>query len=119
VVWNQLARSHGQVPVVLLAEEIGWSRRHFGARFRAQVGLPTKPVARVLRFREAARRLQAATAGSIADVAAAGGYADHSHLVREFRRLAGCTPSALAAEEATFAPAGDGQPAPAPEPASA
>ena len=106
--WDQLARSGGQVPVGLLAEEIGWSRRHFGARFRAEVGLPPKPAARVLRFTAAARRLAAGTGGSIADVAAAGGYADHSHLVREFRRLAGCTPSQLAAEEVAFVQAGEG-----------
>lgn len=34
----------------------------------------------------------------IADIAAAAGYADHSHLVRDFRSLAGCTPSQLVAE---------------------
>jgi AraC-like DNA-binding protein len=48
----------------------------------------------VLRFRRTAELLAAAgPASSIADVAAAGGYADHSHLVREFHRLAGSTPS--------------------------
>lgn len=91
--WQQLERSHGRVPVGLLAEEIGWSRRHFGARFRAEVGLAPKPTARILRFRRAVDELAAAPDRSIADVAAAGGYADHSHLVREFHRLAGCTPS--------------------------
>ncbi len=34
----------------------------------------------------------------IADVAAECGYADHAHLVREFRALAGCTPSKYVAE---------------------
>jgi hypothetical protein len=50
--------------------------------------------ARVLRFRRTAELLGAAgPASSIADVAAAGGAADHGHLVRELHRLAGCTPS--------------------------
>ena len=48
---------------------------------------------RVLRFREAARLLVAEDASTIADVAATCGFADHSHLVREFRDLAGVTPS--------------------------
>lgn len=93
--WSQLARSHGQVPVGVLADEIGWSRRHFGVRFREQVGLPPKPTGRVLRFRRAADLLASGPVRSIADVAAACGYADHSHLIREFRALAGCTPSEL------------------------
>ncbi len=93
--WHQLERSNGQVPVNVLADEIGWSRRHFGSRFRSQVGLAPKPTSRVLRFRRAVEVLQAGRVRSIADVAATCGYADHSHLVREFRALAGCTPSQL------------------------
>ncbi|HEX6568581.1 MAG TPA: helix-turn-helix domain-containing protein [Acidimicrobiales bacterium] len=91
--WGQLERSHGQVPVAVLADEIGWSRRHFGARFRAQVGLAPKPTGRVLRFRRAVALLESGPVRSIADLAAACGYADHSHLVREFHALGGCTPS--------------------------
>jgi AraC-like DNA-binding protein len=93
VAWalQRLQRSGGLEPVGALAAEIGWSRRHFGARFRAQVGMAPKATASVLRFRRAVRLL--GTQASISDVAAATGYADHSHLTREFRRLAGCTPS--------------------------
>jgi AraC-like DNA-binding protein len=96
--WNQLEQSHGQVPVSVLAEEIGWSRRHFGVRFRREVGLAPKPTSRVLRFRRATDLLASGPVRSIADLAAACGYADHSHLVREFRALAGCTPSQLVAD---------------------
>jgi AraC-like DNA-binding protein len=93
--WNQLAQSDGCTPVGRLAEEIGWSRRHFAARFRAQVGLAPKPTARVLRFRRASELLLRARPGTtITDVAMACGYADHSHMTREFQSLAGCTPSA-------------------------
>jgi AraC-like DNA-binding protein len=95
--WRQLAGSHGQVSVGVLAEEIGWSRRHFATRFRNAVGLAPKPTARILRFRRAIERLDAGPVSSIADLAAACGYADHSHLVREFRQLGGCTPSQYAA----------------------
>ena len=96
--WAQLDRSHGRVQVGLLAEEIGWSRRHFAARFRADVGLPPKAVGRVLRFRRAVELLTTGPSASISSVAAACGYADHSHLVRDFRSLAGCTPSELVAD---------------------
>ncbi|GAA5147643.1 helix-turn-helix domain-containing protein [Pseudonocardia eucalypti] len=98
--WGQLARSHGAAPVGALASEVGWSRRHFTDRFRRQVGLPPKPAAQVLRFRHALHLLGSPGAGSIADVAARAGYADHSHLAREVRRLTGLTPSELLAEQA-------------------
>jgi AraC-like DNA-binding protein len=100
--WQRLVRSDGQVAVQALAEDTGWSRRHLLTRFRAQVGLAPKPAARVLRFQRASRLLvptavfdgrPAPPTPSITDVAAACGYADHAHLVREFHALAGCTPS--------------------------
>jgi AraC-like DNA-binding protein len=100
--WRRLRRSAGRVGVQELAADTGWSRRHLLTRFRAQVGLGPKTAARVLRFHHAARLLAPASvygddpadaAGSISDVAASCGYADHAHLVREFRALGGCTPT--------------------------
>jgi AraC-like DNA-binding protein len=95
--WHQLERSNGGVAVEALADEIGWSRRHFAVRFRAQVGLTPKATARVLRFHRAVGLLDGNR--TISDTAAAAGYADHSHMVREFRSLAGCTPSAFVAAQ--------------------
>lgn len=98
--WRQLDRSDGQVQVGALADEIGWSRRHFTVRFRREVGLGPKSTARVLRFRRAVELLRQRAPGvTITDVAMTCGYADHSHLIREFQALAGCTPSALLAAE--------------------
>jgi AraC-like DNA-binding protein len=100
--WRELRRSSGAVPVARLAEGTGWSRRHLLTRFRDQVGLAPKPAARVLRFERAAALLTGRAAGpgrtSISDIAATCGYADHAHLDREFRALAGCTPSQFVAE---------------------
>jgi AraC-like DNA-binding protein len=106
--WKRLVRTAGAVGVQELAAETGWSRRHLLTRFRGQVGLAPKQAARVLRFQRAARLLvprswdpadaDRSIASSIAGVAAACGYADHAHLVREFRALAGCTPSEYLAE---------------------
>lgn len=93
--WTRLTRARGRVAVSTLADETGWSRRHLLTRFRAQVGLAPTTAGRVLRFREAARLLVAEPGAptTIAEVAAACGFADHSHLVREFRDLAGVTPT--------------------------
>lgn len=97
--WHRLRATSGAVGVQELADETGWSRRHLLTRFRDQVGLAPKQAARVLRFERAAELLVSpAGGGAITDVAAACGYADHAHLVREFRALAGCTPTKYRAE---------------------
>jgi AraC-like DNA-binding protein len=96
-VWRRLRRSAGQVRIGALAGEVGWSPRHLVSRFREQVGLAPKPVARVLRFRRALALLAAPGGPPWAEAAVACGYYDQAHLNREFRALAGCTPTALLA----------------------
>ena len=105
--WERLRRTAGTAGVAELADSVGWSRRHLLTRFRAQVGLTPKTAARVVRFERAARTLVPVLADggpgtpteqSISTVAADCGYADHAHLTREFRALAGVTPSTYVAE---------------------
>jgi len=101
--WRRVVASGGTVPVHALADEVGWSERHLGQRFRAEVGVGPKVAARMARFDRARRRLAArAIAGAplrLADIAADGGYADQAHLAREFGALAGCSPTRWLAEE--------------------
>jgi AraC-like DNA-binding protein len=98
--FGRLLATGGRVPVRELAGETGWSPRHLTDRFRLETGLRLKEAARVVRFDRARRRL---TAGSpLASVAADTGFADQAHLTREFRALAGCTPSRWLADEFTF-----------------
>lgn len=92
--WRELARSDGRRPIARLALEIGWSDRHFAAQFTASIGLRPKAFARRLRFASARRRLDAALEDDLCQVAARCGYADQSQMAREFRELAGCSPSA-------------------------
>lgn len=94
--WRTLVRHRGAVPVEVLAADVGWSRRHLLTRFTAQIGLAPKPAARVLRFSHAGRLLRAGLPA--ADVASTAGYSDQSHLSREFRSLAGCTPATYVRE---------------------
>jgi AraC-like DNA-binding protein len=83
--------SAGSVKVSDLAAEIGCSRRYLTERFRAEVGLPPKTVARLTRFEHVCRRLRGEPA-HWAEIAVDAGYCDQSHLNREFRELAGTTP---------------------------
>ncbi len=94
--WRRLVETGGGVRVGALAHELGCSRRHLTGRFRAELGLPPKTLARILRFRRAAELLGGSDA-RLAEIAAACGYADQAHFNRDFRAFAGTTPSALAA----------------------
>ncbi len=102
-VWRRLLRSGGTVPVSELVAETGWSDRHLRARFRLETGLGPKEAARVIRFHRARRQMQQrALAGNplgLADLAVAVGYFDQAHMNREFRQLAGCTPTTWLADE--------------------
>lgn len=100
--WGRLVASGGSVGVQALAEEVGWSRRHLGERFRTELGLSPKLAARVLRFERACRRLKRPRRPSLADVALACGYYDQAHLTRDWTVLAGCTPTAWMSEELPF-----------------
>ena len=93
VAWalSRLWATDGRERVESLAAELGCSRRYLHARFREQVGLPPKTVARLIRFGAVCRRIERAPV-RWADVACEYGYADQSHLNRDFRELAGTTP---------------------------
>ena len=92
--YGRLAATRGAVPVGVLAEEIGWSRRHLAARFRDEVGVSPKALARLLRFEHA---LELLGSRSLADVAYDCGYYDQAHFNRDFREFAGATPGQLLA----------------------
>jgi len=94
VAWalSKLWDTDGRERVEKLAAELGCSRRYLHARFREQVGLAPKTVARLIRFGAVRRRIERAPA-KWADVAYECGYADQSHLNRDFRELAGTTPT--------------------------
>ncbi len=74
------------------AELTGFSPKRLIATFRNEIGLPPKAYLRVRRL-QAALRLLDAGAGDGADVAAALGYFDQPHFVREFRGFTSITPS--------------------------
>jgi AraC-like DNA-binding protein len=95
--YARLAATRGAVPVGVLADELGWSRRHLAARFRDDVGVAPKALARLLRFEHAIELLRAAAPPSLTEVAYASGYYDQAHFNRDFRAFAGVAPGELLA----------------------
>jgi AraC-like DNA-binding protein len=91
--WRRLVATAGRARAGALAQELGWSRKRLALRFREEVGLPPKTCARILRFRRALRLLDRDDGTPWPEIALACGYFDQAHLNRDFRRLAGSTPS--------------------------
>lgn len=90
----------GNVRVETLATQAGVSRRQIERDFLDAVGLAPKTFAAILRFRHAGGRLRAGE--PVAEAALAAGYADQSHLSRDFQRFAGLAPTAYARGDVAF-----------------
>lgn len=95
--WRRLTQTDGRVPIGELVGELGWSRKRLAARFREEVGLSPKSLARVLRVERAKALLERDDRPSLTDLALECGFYDQSHLGNEFRRITGTTPAAYAA----------------------
>ncbi|MFZ5451424.1 MAG: helix-turn-helix domain-containing protein [Thermodesulfobacteriota bacterium] len=85
----------GQIQVQELAGLLGTSIRTLERAFLAEVGISPKKFLRLVRFQHAIDRVRNRLQNSLADVAYDCGYADQSHLIREFKDLTGRLPSRL------------------------
>ncbi len=86
----------GDEPIVAVAHRVGVSVEHASRCIRRAYGLSPQALRRERRWRQA-YGLMADAGRTLADVAAAAGFADQSHLTRVTRLCAGCTPATLRA----------------------
>ena len=96
--WQLAAASHGRCRVEAMAAEVQLSPRQLRTLTVAELGLSPKELCRLFRFDRVIAGLIAGEM-TLGDVAADAGYADQSHLNREFAQMTGCTPTAWLAEE--------------------
>ncbi|QND64113.1 helix-turn-helix transcriptional regulator [Mesorhizobium loti] len=94
--YDRIITSGGRTRIASIAERLGWSRKHLAAGFSNAIGIGPKTLSRIVRFNRALG-LARQPAADWADIAADCGYADQAHLVREFRDLAGETPTGISA----------------------
>ena len=88
-----IAQRRGRISIDDVAETVSLTRRHLERRFLTSIGISPKRLARIARFQHALRVLDRSGSerpGTLA--AAACGYADQAHFIRDFRDLAGCPP---------------------------
>ena len=85
----------GNVAIDRLAQSAGMTRRHLERRFREEVGLPAKQMARIARVHAVLDTLQQRPLMGGAEIAAQCGYSDQPHMIRECKALTGRTPARL------------------------
>nr|WP_231496690.1 helix-turn-helix domain-containing protein [Rhodococcus sp. UNC363MFTsu5.1] len=90
--WQQLLSSRGNLRMSALHDQTGWGRKRLADRFREQVGLTPKSMARLVRFHRAVNMMHQPGHRSLTAIASSCGYYDQAHLNREFRELAGGPP---------------------------
>ncbi len=93
---KKIAESPEITSAAALAEAAGVALRSLQRLFHAEVGAPPKVIIRRYRLQEAALRIERGDAPSLAALAATLGYADQSHLAKDFRNVVGKSPSAFA-----------------------
>ena len=92
---DRLSRSETAPLVSQIARELGLSTRQLQRRFLAAVGVPPKRFVRVLRFARVWQLASMSPPETWAGLAAAHGYADQAHMVREFRAFGAEPPTRL------------------------
>jgi AraC-like DNA-binding protein len=90
--WRQMQESHGLMDISFLARELRWSHKHLIGQFRDHLGVPPKRLGRILRFQRSVKSIESCNPARWAALAVDCGYFDQSHMIREFREFAGCTP---------------------------
>ena len=96
--WQVAQATGGRCRIEDLARTVQLSPRQLRALMVAETGLSPKQLCRQFRFDGVVARL-ADGDRTLAQIAAENGYADQAHLTREFRQMAGCTPTQWLAEE--------------------
>lgn len=79
--------------VAEVCDRLGLSNRHLVRQFREVVGVTPKTMSRIARFQAVVTAIEDTRDPDWARLAYRFGYADQPHLVREFRRMAGVTPT--------------------------
>jgi AraC-like DNA-binding protein len=86
----------GTLPVHQVAAAAHATVRTLERTFKQAAGHTVKDVSSLMRFEQARNHLRLQPATNLASLAQALGYADQSHLSREFKRYSGLTPAAFA-----------------------
>ncbi|MBO0721678.1 MAG: AraC family transcriptional regulator [Blastocatellia bacterium] len=91
-----------QRTIASVIDRTGFSNRHFIQLFSQEVGLTPKIYCRLLRFREALKKLYRCGPVDLAEIALACGYYDQAHFSNDFKTFSGFSPSAYLAHRGPY-----------------
>lgn len=99
-----ISRTRGRISVDALATLMGKSRRSLELAFQSEVGTSPKMYCRITRFRQLVDAMsEDGQSMNWVQIALDSGFFDQSHLIRDFRRFAGTSPTAFLADQSSFA----------------
>lgn len=90
---RMIAATAGRGKIADIAAAVGVGERRLEQLFDHHVGIAPKVLARIARFQASVRLLADRPAPDWSRIAHACGFADQSHLIGEYRRIAGMTPT--------------------------
>ena len=90
---RRIEEAHGHLRIASIHAELGVSRKQLWLRCGRELGLSPKAYAQLHRFVWTLARLRESTSVEWPRLAAAAGYSDQAHLVRDFRRAAFASPT--------------------------
>lgn len=98
-----IIQSRGTISVKHLASTIGVSKRSLELAFREEVGTSPKMFCRITRFRRVFDEVSKETSSvDWIQTALDSGFFDQSHLIRDFHRFSGRSPTSFLANKTTF-----------------
>lgn len=87
-----ITKSEGGYSAQELVNLIGYSERQIERKFKKQVGITPKTLSRIVRFQKFLAMTKETNTLTLADAAAACGYYDQSHFIRDFTKFSGVSP---------------------------
>ncbi len=99
-----IENAHVQARIGDLAAKVGLSPRQLQRRFGEHVGLTPKTFATITRFQRVFRLVDQERRPDLTQAAIAAGYFDQAHFIRNFRMLAGVSPSRFFRNPGSVAP---------------
>lgn len=91
-------RNIDNVSIERVASQVGVSRRQLERLFLRDVGISPKTYARIRRWQYTFGLLRTGRSMALADIAQVAGYADQSHMTRDFRHFSGQSPRSVAVD---------------------
>ncbi|MGN0135846.1 helix-turn-helix domain-containing protein [Anaerotignum sp.] len=84
---DRIIRTHGKCSVEQLSQDTGYSRRYIHNLFKKYIGNAPKLFEKTIRMQHAASLINNQKQLSLSEIAAECGYADQSHMYRDFMQL--------------------------------